>query len=231
MSEKLKTEHFFLVLSSLFNQMDATLMIKVEEAGEEGDKQGDLKRHIHEEKSEEGASEGGSKRAKLEVREREYLEKRCGEINKDVSEWTDVIRWKEDVMLTNMAAICVGWPTLHRQFVELVGKALHKHLPRERVSLPIRFSMPLPGLFGAILSHAHASSLGHGRWSFVTQDEVCAFLGQWEKKTFKRGSYGIVSPPLEIQFDVPKDSAVVTFHCCVYNAYGTKQWPLIYNLV
>lgn len=148
------------------------------------------------------------------------------EVALDMQLLPERIAWRDEIIRANERLVCINWTTLDRQFAEVVGAHLHKHLPRTRVALPIRFSIPTWELLRDILQHHNGKCL-----RLDAEEQVQHFLGKWSRKTFPRGSYALVLPPLLISFDSTKPRVDVSFYCAVYNSRHTKQWPMKYTLL
>jgi hypothetical protein len=161
---------------------------------------------------------------RIEDDEQPFEEERGGNIKQEQSEVAQ-LQWRGEVLLANGEAIQIKWSTLQRQFLEVLGPLIHTHLRRDRQKLPIRFAIPLWGVIATALQHRH-----QGGWNLTTAEEVRHFLGEWTTKTFSRGSYAVVEPPLTIDMVIGKNVANISFHCTVYNGHGTKQWPIFFNL-
>jgi hypothetical protein len=179
----------------------------------------------------EAASEGGRLDASTAVvaaqgrkRKQDEAEERSGmERETEAHEWVE-LGWKETTVHVNDRVVQVSWTTLRSEFIDNLGPLLHQHLPRQRVPLPITFSQPVWGLVAQMLSHHHGQD-----WALNTDDQVREFLGRWVKKVWSRGTFALISPPMIIHFDPPKNVARITFHCVVFNKAGTKQWPIKYK--
>jgi len=84
----------------------------------------------------------------------------------------------EEKILANKEAVRIKWETLHLQFIKVLGKQIHAHLPLTQQELPINFNLLMWSFYG---SFKHQNGQG---WTFMSPEEICDFLGTWAVKVF-----------------------------------------------
>ena len=122
----------------------------------------------------------------------------------------------------------VKFARFESDLLHALGPFLHKKILRkswdQQPTLPMKLRMPIWPHLGEIFRHRH-----NGQLMLQSGEEVSAFLGAFQKKTFERASYALITPPLTIKMGKTNEELIILLNYAVYNKSHTLQWPLHFN--
>jgi hypothetical protein len=110
-------------------------------------------------------------------------------------------------------------PMLMSDLFTFLWPAVHKAIPTDERKQPLRATIAVPSFIQTLIPQPII---------LLTHEDILNYLGSWQKKTFKRGSYALIVPKVTIECKqrMGRFKIHVTFFVKVYNPAGTIQWPL-----
>ena len=118
--------------------------------------------------------------------------------------------------------------TFQQFILKIIGSRIHRYLtPQKPQTQKSRISTLLdipPQYLMEVFGNFNIMDLSTDTVTIASTDvEVQQILGCWTTKTFKRGSIGIIKPPLQLKL-CSSGKLRLIFRCEVRNAAGAVQW-------
>lgn len=126
----------------------------------------------------------------------------------------------------DVQSVLVPCSIFHEILLFTLGPILNNKIERVETknSLPLKISCPMhPFVHSVVFGTQEARK-------FETSEEIHAVLGKWStNKTFSRGSYAVIRPPLVASYDMRRGKSRLQVNYEVYSHVGVLLWPLQYE--